>query len=428
MTKGDDAMANARKPRAFQIVIAVAVLLAAAGAGVSVAVLRHGVSPARPESASNTRKHKTKTIPSLALVSATPGANAASVAFHEKITLAFNSPIAEDSTLPSLSPAVPGTWSRPAPNTLEFDPQAQFFPLEEVTVEVPGGAKGVRAVDGGLLSADLTWRFTVEDAPTLRLQQLLAELGYLPVAFAPSSTVAQSTNGGESAPDPSSGRSMASALAAEPTVPDAISLSPLPGSFAWRYSAMPPQLSTLWAPGNFDVVTEGAVMAFEADHGLALSGVADATVWRSLLDAVAQRVATTRPYTWVVITESDPETLYVWRGGHVVYQSLANTGISVAPTETGTWPVYLRYTSVTMSGYNPDGSYYSDPGVPWVAYFHGGDAVHGFWRSAFGFAQSLGCVELPITNAAIVYPYDTYGTLVTVTTGNLSAELGTTPS
>ena len=120
--------------------------------------------------------------------------------------------------------------------------------------------------------------------------------------------------------------------------------------------------------------------------------------------------------------------LYVWRGGHFIYQTLANTGIPEAPTAVGTWPVYLRFTSTTMSGTNPDGTHYDDPGVPFVSYFNGGDAVHGFWRSQFGFPQSLGCVELPISNAAIVYNYDNYGTLVTVTTDNLAQELGTTPA
>ena len=261
----------------------------------------------------------------------------------------------------------------------------------------------------------------------LRLQQLLAELNYLPVAFQPSSVVATPSRG-ESAPASAGGQSDASGLAAEPTVADSISLSPLPGTFAWRYSAIPPQLGVLWAPGSFNVVTQGAVMAFEADHGLAIDGAADADVWRALLDAVAARDATTSPYTWVVVTETDPETLYVWRGGHVIYQTPANTGIPEAPTAVGTWPVYLRFTSTTMSGTNPDGTHYDDPGVPFVSYFNGGDAVHGFWRSQFGFPQSLGCVELPISNAAIVYNYDNYGTLVTVTTDNLAQELDTTPT
>jgi hypothetical protein len=40
--------------------------------------------------------------------------------------------------------------------------------------------------------------------------------------------------------------------------------------------------------------------------------------------------------------------------------------------------------------------------------------VHGFPRAAYGFPQSLGCVELPIPNAAIAWTYIHYGTPVTV--------------
>ena len=67
-----------------------------------------------------------------------------------------------------------------------------------------------------------------------------------------------------------------------------------------------------------------------------------------------------------------------------------------------------------MKGTNPDGSKYADP-VAWVAYFHGGEAVHNFPRYSYGFPQSLGCVELPWAPAKRVWPYLTYGTLVTVT-------------
>ena len=68
-----------------------------------------------------------------------------------------------------------------------------------------------------------------------------------------------------------------------------------------------------------------------------------------------------------------------------------------------------------MRGTNPDGSHYSDPGVPWVSYFNGGDAIHGFNRASYGSAQSLGCVELPPAEAEKVFPYTPIGTLVTVT-------------
>ena len=67
-----------------------------------------------------------------------------------------------------------------------------------------------------------------------------------------------------------------------------------------------------------------------------------------------------------------------------------------------------------MKGTNPDGSKYADP-VSWIADFaNGGDAVHGFYRYSYGWYQSLGCVELPPTTAQYIWPYLTYGTLVTV--------------
>ena len=68
----------------------------------------------------------------------------------------------------------------------------------------------------------------------------------------------------------------------------------------------------------------------------------------------------------------------------------------------------------TMTGTNPDGSHYVDPGIPWVSYFHGGDALHGFVRGSYGFPQSDGCVEMPPANAEVVYPLTPLGTLVTV--------------
>ena len=63
---------------------------------------------------------------------------------------------------------------------------------------------------------------------------------------------------------------------------------------------------------------------------------------------------------------------------------------------------------------NPDGTHYHDPGIRWISYFHGGDALHEFPRASFGTPQSLGCVELPEAAAAAVWPYTPIGTLVTI--------------
>ena len=76
-------------------------------------------------------------------------------------------------------------------------------------------------------------------------------------------------------------------------------------------------------------------------------------------------------------------------------------------------PASNEYTDRLQHVLNPDGSAYADP-VSYVAYFHGGEAVHYFPRGSYGFQQSLGCVELPLTAAAQAWPYLTYGSLVTV--------------
>jgi peptidoglycan hydrolase-like protein with peptidoglycan-binding domain len=216
----------------------------------------------------------------------------------------------------------------------------------------------------------------------LRLQQLLAKRGYLPVTF--------------------------HAYGAQPL----FELAPRHGRFGWRFNA-PPELRSQWQPGVYSTITRGAVMSFEADHGMTIDGVAGRKVWEAL---VAPRPATKVPYTYALVRESSPETITIYQTGHAPFTSPANTGIPQAPTALGTYPVYLRYTSTTMQGTNPDGSHYSDAGVPWVSYFNGGDAVHGFLRGSYGSPQSLGCVELPYAAAATAYQLMNYGTLVTVTT------------
>jgi lipoprotein-anchoring transpeptidase ErfK/SrfK len=78
------------------------------------------------------------------------------------------------------------------------------------------------------------------------------------------------------------------------------------------------------------------------------------------------------------------------------------------------FPIYARYVSTTMSGTDVDGTKYVVPDVPWVNYFNGGDAVHGFPRGSYGSPQSNGCVELPISTAQTVYGYLKLGDIVWV--------------
>jgi hypothetical protein len=294
------------------------------------------------------------------------------------LTLTFARPVAAvlGSRLPRLEPATRGRWKQLDSNTLSFEPAGFGFGLgNTVRVRLPGES--------------LTWK--VADGSTLRLQQLLARAGYLPLRWRPTaetpSTPAEEVAAAVSAPQ---------------------------GNFSWRYPQTPASLRTLWKPGSWNVVTQGAVMRFQLTHGLATDGVAGPLVWRALLrDDLAGRRLTTG-YSYVFVHETIPQSLSLWHNGRVILTSPGNTGIASAPTAPGTWPVFEHIPVGTMSGTNPDGSHYHDPGIRWISYFHGGDALHEFPRASFGTPQSLGCVELPEAAAAQVWPYTPIGTLVTI--------------
>lgn len=189
---------------------------------------------------------------------------------------------------------------------------------------------------------------------------------------------------------------------------------PLTSSFQWRYIE-PPSLKALWKIGSYNVMTRGAVMEFQAANHLAIDGIAGPKTWAALDTAYREKRLDPYGYTYALVSERRPETLQIWHNGKLVLTSLCNTGIPQSPTVLGTFPVYLRYYSQTMSGTEPDGKHYCDPGVPCVNYFYRGEAIHGFWRQSYGSPQSLGCVELPIWAAKVAWGYINYGTLVTVT-------------
>ncbi len=364
----------------------------------------------------------------LEVVGTSPAPGSTTVGFSNDVAVQFSAPLAADTPDPALSPSVPGTWTLEGSSALVFRPNGYFAPLSKLLLIVPAGPLGPRGRRGQSLASPYSASFTVADASVLRLQQLLAELDYLPLRFDPTApggagpTPSAVSAGTPPAPVPiavatpgtTSSATDTSAIDSEPTDPGAIAPVAQPGSFTWRYPNIPASLSSQWKPGVDTVLTQGAVMAFESVHGVEDNGVITATLWTDLFEAVAARQITAGPYDYLEVSTALPETLSVWQDGTVVFQSPTNTGIPQAPTALGTFPVYARFLSTTMSGYNPDGSYYNDPGVPDVAYFNGGDAVHGFNRGAYGFPQSLGCVELPYSAAAVVFNDDPIGTLVSI--------------
>ncbi len=309
----------------------------------------------------------------LTLVSTAPISGATNVALSPTIVLQFSQSIAPNSPMPWLSPSIPGTWSVTTPDGLTFTPQGEFTPFTQVSINLPGGPGGIMSDNSQYLSQNQVITFTTQPGSVIQLQEDLAELGYLPLSYT------ATTN-----------------------------------TFAWQYQNVPAGLQALWQPGVFTEMTKAAVMSFEYYNGLSIDGIAGQQVWTALQSDLASNKTNPFGYSYVMVTKNQPETVQVWHNGQVAFSTLANTGIAAAPTPDGTFAIYLRYTSTTMKGVNPNGTHYDDPNIPWVSYFNGGDALHGFIRASYGFPQSVGCVEMPFSSAQTVFNLTTFGTLVNI--------------
>ncbi len=324
--------------------------------------------------------------PATLVVMGTAPSNETTVDSSATIRVSLNQALAESSPLPSISPTLPGSWEHLSPSMLQFVQTSPLLPGQTVTVTVPGGATGVVGTTGAHLASSVISTFHIAPLTSLRVEQLLAQLGYLPLNFTPST----------------------------PSATAGASTSDQPGVFSWRWTNLPTSLTSLWVAGQPNVLLQGAVMHFQDAHGLATDGQAGPQLWSQLLSDAAADKHNPDAYNYVLVSMSTPQHLSVWSNGAVVKTASVNTGIPVSPTDIGTWPVYLRYRTQTMRGTNPDGTKYEDPGVPFVSYFYKGEALHGFIRPSYGTPQSLGCVEMTFADAGDVWPLTPLGTLVTV--------------
>ncbi len=320
------------------------------------------------------------------VASTTPAAGATQVPSDQVVTVNLSGPVSSALGAPTFSPPVSGTWKKAGRSSLVFDATAPFIPTTTETLTIPAGATGPRSLHGAVLAAPVTVSFGVAQASTERLQQLLAQLGYLPLAFTATGTPA----------------------------PNAAATAQ-PGTFAWRWTTLPPDLTSLWTEGSENVITKAAVMTFQSQNGLSVDGLAGQKVWSALLAATSSGKTDTSPYNYVLVNKQLPQNLTLFENGAPTLTGVAvNTGAPGADTVDGTYPVFEHVPSSRMQGTNPDGSTYDDPDVPWASYFNGGDALHGFVRATYGSPQSNGCVEMPIATAAQVWPLTPVGTLVTV--------------
>jgi hypothetical protein len=338
------------------------------------------------------------------VASVTPADGSTEVNGGDSIKVTFSKPLSPSSPMPTLKPAIKGSWSVSG-DTATFAPAAGIWQNTKVTISIPAGASGVVSTAGGRLGSPVTDSFTTGKFSEVRLEQDLAQLGYLPLTWAPTS-----------------GSPVA---LSDANAQYAAAYAPPAGSYTWE-PGYPTELASLWTPNASSQVLRGAVAAFQADHGLMedmitenqegliVTGGIGHRLWKAMFKALASDDTNKHGYTYALASQHYPETLTVWHNGKQIFRHLANTGIPAAPTAVGTNPVYIKYQSQIMKGTNPDGTQYADQ-VYWVSYFHEGEAVHYFPRGSYGFQQSLGCVELPYGEAESIWPYLTYGTLVTVT-------------
>jgi lipoprotein-anchoring transpeptidase ErfK/SrfK len=334
----------------------------------------------------------------LQVLSVSPDNSADPLTPANPVRIVFSAPLTAKSPLPTFSPAIAGRWQSVGNNTIVFTPSAAIAAATEETLLIPGGRSGERSVTGLTLTAPVTAVFQAGGWSTLRLEQLLAQLGYLPMTWNPS---------GSSQPG--------STVAASYLKRHAVAAVPASGVLSWQ-NGYPAALTSQWQPGKPGVILAGALMAFEANQGLPMTGDVTSGVWQALLSAVERGQSNPDGYSFALVVKAHPETITIWHNGKVVMHGVANTGAPATPTPNGTWPVYLRRAAQVMRGLYPNGKPYADP-VQYVSFFNGDYAVHSMKRASYGTAQSLGCVELPLNEAKQAYPYLTYGSLVTVTGG-----------
>jgi hypothetical protein len=166
--------------------------------------------------AADAAKHAAVKPVALRLVSISPQGGATAANGATGVTVTYNKPLPATAPFPTLSPAIAGSWARQG-DTVVFTPASGY----------PSGTKvTITAADGtGTTASTTTSTFKTGTYSTLRLQEILAQLGYLPLTWTPAA--------GSAVP----GDSMQAQLAA--------AYDPPAGTFSWK-SGYPDSLRELW--------------------------------------------------------------------------------------------------------------------------------------------------------------------------------------
>jgi len=242
--------------------------------------------------------------------------------------------------MPTLLPATSGSWKQVSDRAIEFTPTGYGYGLNaRVEVVLPGGVRLV----GGQSGTANSGSWTVPNGSLIRAQQLLALLGYLPVNF----------------------KYKGRRIGRNPSAQEAAAVDPPAGKFVWRYPNTPDQLKAQWQPGEDGVVTKGAIMMFESDHGMTTDGILSPAVWKALIDTAAAGKKSGFGYTFVMVHEagSDEATGVCSLGKRVVAVgrtptfSRRNPTVSKRPDATSPTPARAteRPPSWCRNRHGPDG-------------------------------------------------------------------------
>ncbi len=111
------------------------------------------------------------------------------------------------------------------------------------------------------------------------------------------------------------------------------------------------------------------------------------------------------------------QTLAVYENSQLIYAALIASGMDPFFTRPGLFNIYLKLETTSMQGaFEADLSdYYYLEDVPYTLYYDKLRALHGaYWRTAFGFPQSHGCINLAPADSRWLFEWAAEGDWVYV--------------
>jgi lipoprotein-anchoring transpeptidase ErfK/SrfK len=180
---------------------------------------------------------------------------------------------------------------------------------------------------------------------------------------------------------------------------------------------VPPTTAPTEAPPASPTATEAATQeptleppaATDTPGAITLEIVPDTPTSEYVATKPTPEIAVGNGERWIDVDLTN-QRLYAYEGDVAVNSFIVSTGTWLTPTVTGSYKIYVKYRSASMTG--PD---YYLPDVPYVMYFYNDYAIHGtYWHNNFGTPMSHGCVNLRTEDAQWLYNWSSVGTVVNV--------------